>query len=74
MGTTTRTQLTGRDRAVLRAIAEGRCTVEPVGSALRVDGFFLSDQFTAARLARAGLITAAGTVRLTVIGRTRLAA
>jgi hypothetical protein len=74
MDATTQTQLTGRDRAVLRAIAEGRCTVEPVGSALRVDGLFLSDQFTAARLARAGLITAAGTVQLTDTGRTQLAA
>jgi hypothetical protein len=48
--------LSNRDRAVLRAIAAGRCVL--AGTALRVDGLLCADQFTGARLAAAGLIVA----------------
>jgi hypothetical protein len=50
-------QLTNRDRAVLRAIAEGRCEVSGGrGTSLRIDGLYCSDQFVGARLANAGLV------------------
>ncbi|MCU1652400.1 MAG: hypothetical protein QOC67_4383 [Pseudonocardiales bacterium] len=61
MNTTSSTQLSSRDRAVLRAIAEGRCMVSgSCGTSLTVDGFCLADQFAGSRLASAGLITATG--------------
>jgi hypothetical protein len=50
---TSTTLLSNRDRAVLRAIAAGRCVL--AGTALRVDGLLCADQFTGARLAAAGL-------------------
>ena len=46
------TQATHRDRAILAAIAAGRCAV--AGSALLVDGRQCADQFAAARLQAAG--------------------
>ncbi|GAA0907578.1 hypothetical protein [Pseudonocardia zijingensis] len=56
MNATTAPPLSHRDHAVLRAVAAGRCATA-AGGALVVDGLFLSDQFTGARLAAAGLIT-----------------
>lgn len=56
-----RIRLSRRDCAILRAVAEGRCMVSAeFGTPLTVDGFIICDQFTVARLGRAGLITAAG--------------
>jgi hypothetical protein len=72
----TTTNLNGRDRAVLRAVAAGRCEI-PAGSlgALTVDGLSFSDQFAGLRLAAAGLIAAGvGRVRLTPSGQALLAA
>jgi hypothetical protein len=71
--------LTRRDCAILRAVAEGRCMVSAAfGTPLTVDGYAVSDQFTVARLARAGLITTEGPVPtralLTAEGRDRLRA
>lgn len=48
--------LTHRDRAVLRAVADGRCEI--AGSSLLVDGLCCADQFIGPRLTSAGLITA----------------
>jgi hypothetical protein len=70
------TTLDGRDRAVLRAVAAGRCEI-PAGSgaALIVDGLCFSDQFAGLRLTAAGLIAAdAGRARLTPSGQALLAA
>lgn len=71
------TAVTGRDRAVLRAVAAGRCAMGP-GRALTVDGIHCADQFAAHRLLGAGLITAVGSVpspaRLTRSGAALLAA
>ena len=54
--------LTGRDRAVLRAVAAGRCVYSGTcGATLVVDGLCLCDQFTGARLTEAGLISAVRT-------------
>ena len=49
--------LTGRDRAVLRAVAAGRCQLG-VGYApvLRIDGFVCADSAVGHRLLAAGLI------------------
>lgn len=75
--------LSHRDRAILRAVDVGTAELalgaEP---ALYLDGRYCSDQFAAHRLARAGLIAAAGPgpighrvrARLTRAGRARLAA
>jgi hypothetical protein len=53
--------LSRRECAILRAVAEGRCMVcAGLGSQLTVDGVFVSDQFTVARLENAGLIAASG--------------
>jgi hypothetical protein len=61
MNTTTPTQLSNRDRAVLRAIAAGRCTVSGnSGAFLTIDGLYYSDQFAGARLTNAGLIARPG--------------
>jgi hypothetical protein len=70
--------LSNRDRAVLRAVAEGRCTICAAGGiALRIDGLHCSDQFAGARLAAAGLIAVQGPVpgpaRLTSSGQALLA-
>lgn len=57
---TTTAALTHRDRAVLRAVAAGRCEISAAaGGALVVDGLCLSDQFAGSRLTAAGLIAAA---------------
>jgi len=72
----TTTSLNGRDRAVLRAVAAGRCEI-PAGSpgALTVDGLSFADQFAGLRLAAAGLIAAGvGRARLTPSGQALLAA
>ncbi|MDL5154922.1 hypothetical protein [Actinomycetospora termitidis] len=46
-----------RDRAVLMAVAAGRCTMGPEqGEGLMVDGRPCSDQFAGHRLVRAGLV------------------
>jgi hypothetical protein len=76
MSTSTTSQLSNRDRAVLRAIAQGRCTVSREGGRpLTVDGFRLADQFATSRLTNAGLITVAGPVpALTSTGRAVLVA
>ena len=78
MSTTTATPLTPRDRAVLRAVAAGRCEISAAaGGVLVVDGLCFADQFTGPRLTSAGLIaTAAETGRalLTASGRALLAA
>ncbi|PVZ14185.1 hypothetical protein [Actinomycetospora cinnamomea] len=56
-----------RDRAVLRAVASGRASVE--GGALFIDGRFNADQFALVRLGRAGLVTTdGGPARLTAVG------
>ena len=64
--------LSDRDRAILRAVAAGRCEISTrFGGALVVDGRCLADQFTGPRLTSAGLIAAAqvGPARLTAAGR-----
>ncbi|GAA0899102.1 hypothetical protein [Pseudonocardia zijingensis] len=66
---TTTTDLSHRDRAVLRAVAAGRCTVSTIG-VLAVDGLGCCDQFVGRRLAAAGLIApGAGPAHLTASGR-----
>ena len=47
-----------RDRAILTAVAAGRCAV--VGAALLIDGCGCTDQFAAARLQAAGWLRLAG--------------
>ena len=72
--------LTGRDRAVLRAVAAGRCQLG-VGYApvLRIDGFSCADPTVGHRLVAAGLINPADPTRplavatLTEAGRAVLA-
>lgn len=73
-GTTTGAPLTHRDRAVLRAIAAGRCVL--AGPCLLVDDLPCADQFLHARLAAAGLVRTgpAGPAHLTPAGRDALAA
>ncbi|WP_433285788.1 hypothetical protein ACQPZQ_28645 [Pseudonocardia sp. CA-142604] len=75
---TTANPLSYRDRAVLRAVAAGRCEIsDDTGGALVVDGRFLSDQFTGPRLTAAGLIAAGshhGPARLTASGAALLEA
>jgi hypothetical protein len=63
--------LSCRDRALLRAVAVGRCVwVGQQGMALRIDGLLCADQFAGTRLAAAGLITASATgLALTSAGR-----
>lgn len=69
----TDSSLTHRDRAVLRAVADGRC--ENAGSALLVDGLCCADQFAGLRLRTAGLISAhPGPAALTSAGYEVLAA
>jgi hypothetical protein len=71
----TTNRLNGRDRAVLRAVAAGRCEI-PAGSpgTLTVDGLSFADQFAGLRLAAAGLIAAGvGRARLTPSGQALLA-
>lgn len=69
----------GRDRALLRAVAAGRCELggglEPV---LLIDGLGCADSIAGGRLLRAGLIAAAGPgagpATLTEAGRAALGA
>jgi hypothetical protein len=76
-GTAGTTQVTGRDRAVLRAVAAGRCLLragcEPL---LTVDGLSCADSAVARRLLGAGLLAQPTTVveraRLTAAGRAAL--
>jgi hypothetical protein len=74
---TTAAPLSNRDRAVLRAVAAGRCKISATDSVLVVDGLCFSDQFAGTRLASAGLIAAAtetGRALLTASGRALLGA
>jgi hypothetical protein len=65
--------LTHRDRAVLKAVADGRCEI--TGSTLLVDGLCCADQFAGLRLRTAGLIsTRPGPAALTTAGHALLAA
>jgi hypothetical protein len=76
MNATTVAPLTHRDRAVLRAVAAGRCEAT-AGAFLVVDGLCLSDQFAGPRLAAAGLIAVGpqpGPARLTASGHALLTA
>ena len=71
--------LNKRDRAVLRAVAAGRCQVSGgCGTTLVIDGLCCADQFAGARLTGAGLIAASGSTggpaRLTPIAVALLAA
>jgi hypothetical protein len=69
------TAMTNRDRAVLRAVAAGRCrTSGEFSGSLVVDGLCLADQFTGPRLTKAGLIATSvgGPVVLTPSGRALL--
>jgi hypothetical protein len=72
------TALSHRDRAVLRAVAAGRCeTSGDSGCPLIIDGLGFCDQFAGARLTSAGLIIAGprpGPARLTAFGRAVLEA
>jgi len=69
--------LTGRDRALLRAVAAGRCDIARTGIPdLRVDGRWFCDQPRAHALLAAGLLTrgdgAAAAAVLTRAGRAAL--
>ncbi len=68
------TIISHRDRAVLRAVAAGRCEI--AGRCLRIDGLSCCDQFAAMRLTEAGLITGSDTepARLTPSGQALLEA
>jgi hypothetical protein len=72
MNSTPAAALSHRDRAVLRAVAAGRCEIScTAGRSLVVDGRFLTDQFAGSRLTAAGLIDTAaseGPARLTASG------
>jgi hypothetical protein len=77
--TTTTTVLSHRDRAVLQAIAAGRCEISDVaGVSLVIDGMSCCDQLVGPRLARAGLIAVTGSrpgpARLTPSGQALLEA
>jgi hypothetical protein len=73
MSATTSTALSPRDRAVLRAVAAGRCTIST--GTLVVDGLCFCDQFVGPRLTQAGLIaTGTGPATLTTRGKALLAA
>ena len=68
--------LNHRDRAVLRAVAAGRCELSAVsGGTLVIDGLCFADQFAGPRLTAAGLIASgAGRAQLTPFGQSLLAA
>ena len=72
------TDITFRDRAILRAVAAGRCQITGGACpALTIDGLSCCDQFAAPRLTQAGLIVAGGRqepARLTESGRALLEA
>jgi hypothetical protein len=71
MNATLDSTLSHRDRAVLRAVAAGRCVLAGLQDmALRIDGLSFADQFAGPRLAAAGLIAASATgLALTDAGR-----
>jgi hypothetical protein len=78
MNTTTVATLSNRDRAVLRAVAAGRCQMSGgCGPTVVIDGMCYADQFAGARLTGAGLIavprSAAESARLTPTGMAFLA-
>ena len=70
--------LSHRDRAVLRAVAAGRCQISAgAGAPLVIDGICCCDQLVGPRLIKAGLIAAVprpGPARLTPSGRAVLEA
>jgi hypothetical protein len=74
--TTMTSPLSYRDRAVLRAVAAGRCVISARdGGTLVIDGMGCCDQFVGPRLRRAGLIAAfAGRACLTPSGQAVLEA
>lgn len=76
--TTTSQALSHRDRAVLRAVAAGRCAVSgDAGMSLVIDGVHCCDQLVGPRLTGAGLIAAGarpGPARLTASGQALLEA
>ncbi|HEY3261094.1 MAG TPA: hypothetical protein VGJ95_12645 [Pseudonocardiaceae bacterium] len=76
--TTTLSSLSHRDRAVLRAVAAGRCQISAgPGAPLSIDGIGCADQLVGPRLIKAGLINAVarpGPAHLTSSGRAVLAA
>jgi hypothetical protein len=78
MNTTTIAPLSNRDRAVLKAVAAGRCTVTGAhAGSLTIDGLCCADQFVGPRLAGAGLIAATlgtGPATITDSGRALLLA
>jgi hypothetical protein len=78
MNATTAIRLSQRDRAVLRAVAAGRCEIsETFGGNLVIDGVWFTDQFAGLRLTEAGLIIGGplgGPARLTASGRSLLEA
>jgi hypothetical protein len=78
MTTTTCDPLSYRDRAVLRAVADGRCRrTGEIGSPLLIDGVYSSDQLVGLRLTAAGFIAdgpARGATTITADGRAALAA
>jgi len=73
------TGLTGRDLALLGAVAAGRCELTGHGKALRVDGVWFCDQLRVRALLDAGLLRAFTPARgrapatLTEAGRATLA-
>ena len=73
MNTSTLSSLSHRDRAVLRAVAAGRCQISAgAGASLIIDGIRCCDQLVGPRLIKAGLIAAVarrGPARLTDSGR-----
>jgi hypothetical protein len=81
MTTTDGIVLSYRDRAVLRAVAAGRCEISAgVGVGLVIDGLACCDQLVGPRLVRAGLVEAGaggsrcGPARLTASGQALLGA
>jgi hypothetical protein len=79
MTATKATVLNHRDRAVLRAVAAGRCQITGGACAsLLIDGLSCCDQMVGPRLTQAGLIAAAGArpepARLTPTGQALLEA
>jgi hypothetical protein len=78
MNTSTLSSLSHRDRAVLRAVAAGRCQISAgAGAPLIIDGIGCCDQLVGPRLVKAGLIAAVarpGPARLTDSGRAVLEA
>lgn len=76
MTSTNHDPLSHRDRAVLRAVAGGRCRrSREIGTPLLVDGVYCADQLVGQRLAAAGLIAdGRGAPTITATGRAILAA